>query len=316
VQRTRTGGDFTNEEIRLLAQRDVAHWLRQRAGGEPVVVASAPDSTSKLVFQGNLAGLGTLYWENAEGLKNAAALFEAHSADAAHALVQRLGVTHIVFFSWDAFEFAMVKLARGLPPQSPIPSDSFMASLLAAAVPPPWLRPVPFDLPGHPALEGQQVRIWEVTPEQSAPAVVAHAANYYLETGKLAVAARFTAPLAGFPSDLLANVMLAGIASSQGDAAAFSSAIGRITAQLAQADALALDDHVHLVVVLMLAQRIDLARGQLLACVKKADERGLRRLSAGTLSDLLALCDALRVELGDPALRRLADSLVPPIRKK
>jgi len=316
VQRTRAGGDFTNEEIRLLAQRDVAHWLRQREGRKPVVVASAPDSTSKLAYQGGLAGLGTLYWENVEGLKNAAALFETPSADAAHALVRRLGVTHIVFFSWDAFGLAMVKLARGLPPGSPIPTDSFMAGLLGATVPPVWLRAVPFSLPDHPAIKDQQIRIWEVVPEQTASASVAHAANYYLETGNTPVAARFGDALAGFRSDLVANVMLAGIASSQGDATGFSAAMGRVSTQLAQADNLALDDHVHLVVVLAVAQRVDLAREQLRSCVKKADEAGLRHLSAGTLSDLLSLCDALRVDLPDPALRHLAEGLVPPIRKK
>ena len=43
----------------------------------------------------------------------------------------------------------------------------FAAGLFGAPVPPAWLRPVPFKLPKHPALEGEQVRIWEITPEQT-----------------------------------------------------------------------------------------------------------------------------------------------------
>jgi hypothetical protein len=316
VQRTRAGADFTNEEIRLLAQRDVAHWLRQRAGREPVVVAGAPDSTSNLVYQGGLSGLGTLYWENAEGLKNAAALFAAPTAEAAHAMARRLGVTHVVFFSWDAFEFAMVKLARGRPPESPLPTDSFMARLLAEPVPPPWLQAIPFTLPEHSALAGQQIRIWEVTPDQTAPEAAAHAANYYLETGKPEVAERLAPVLAGFGDDLAANVMLAGVASSRGNPDAFAAALGRVNALLSQAGSLSLGDRVHLVVVLTIGQQLDRARDQLQACLKQADEATLRKLTPGTLSDLLALAEAFHLDLPDPALHRLAESLVPPFRRK
>jgi hypothetical protein len=316
VQRTRAAADFTNEEIRLLAQRDVAHWLRQRAGREPVVVAGAPDSTSNLIYQGGLSGLGTLYWENAEGLKHAAALFAAPTAEAAHAIARRLGVTHVVFFSWDAFEFAMVKLARGRPPESPLPTDSFIARLLAERVPPPWLQAIPFTLPEHPALAGQQIRIWEVTADQTAPEAVAHAANYYLEMGKPEVAERLAPVLAGFGDDLPANVMLAGVASSRGDTAAFAAALGRVDALLSRAGSLSLGDRVHLVVVLAVGQQLDRAREQLQACLNQADEPTLRKLTPGTLSDLLALADVFHLDLADPALRRLAENLVPPSRRK
>ncbi len=316
VRRTIAAGDFTSEEIRLLAQRDVAHWLRQRAGNENVVVASAPDSSSKLIYQGGLSGLGTLYWENASGLKNAAALFAAPTAEAAQAIARRLGVTHVVFFSWDAFEFALVKLARGQPPESPLPTDSFIAKLLAEPMPPPWLQPLSFVLPEHTALEGQQIRIWEVTPDQTAPETAVHAANYYLEMGKPEVAERLAPVLAEFRDDLAASVMLAGVASSSGNSAAFSAAMGRVNAQLSQAGSLSLSDHVHLVVALAISQQLEPARDQLRSCVKKADERSLRHLTAGTLSDLLALCDAFHVDLPSPALKQLADNLVPPTRRK
>jgi hypothetical protein len=89
----------------------------------------------------------------------------------------------------------------------------------------------------------------------------------------------------------------------------------RVSALLTQAENLALDDHVHLVVVLAVAQRMDLARTQLLACMRKATARSVRQLTSGTLSDLLALTDALQVGFPDPELRRLAESLVPPSRR-
>jgi hypothetical protein len=79
---------------------------------------------------------------------------------------------------------------------------------------------------------------------------------------------------------------------------------------------LQLDDHLHLVVVLVVGQRADLAREQLQSCMKKVSDRSLRYLTPGTLADLLALSEALRVEWPDPALKQLAEHLVPPIERK
>lgn len=316
VQRTLASDDFTEAEIRNLAERDVAHWLRQRAGNDRVVVASAPSATTRLIAYGGHVGLGTLYWENAEGMKHTAELFAASSSEAAQALARRWGITHIVFFSWDAFEVALAKLHRGLPEEAPIPGDMFIANLLGAPVPPPWLRTLPFTLPANEALSGQQVRIWEVVPEQSAPEVAAHAASFALEMGKPDLAARLAPVLDGFQNDLTAQAMLAGIASRQRDAAAFSTVLRRILSMLPRAGTLPLEDHIHLVVVLAVGQQEEAARTQLRAAVAKVDERALRRLTPGTLSDLLALCEVLGTELPSPGLKQLAQKLVPPSKRK
>ena len=315
VQRTWAGDDFTKEDLHHLVERDVAHWLRLRAGEAPVVVAGAPSSTTALISFGGVAGLGTLYWENAEGLKHAGALFASPSPEAARDLVRSLGVTHIVLFSWDAFEVELAHEYRGLSPDTPIPADLFVAKLLSSAVPPPWLRAIPFKLPDNPALTGEQVRIWEVVPEQTPVQSVAHAVNYYLELGLPQVAERLVPVLAGFKDDLTASVMLGGIASRQRDAAAFSRAAERVDTQLSQVETLSLDDRVHLVVVLVVGQQTELARSQLLAALRMADETKLRHLTPGTLSDLLALSDALGVDWPETALKRLAERLVPPARR-
>jgi hypothetical protein len=290
--------------------------LRQRSGREPVVVAGTPTPTSNLIALGGLTGLGTLYWENAEGLKKAAALFAAPSPAAARELAVRSGVTHIVLFSWDAFEVSLAKLSRGLPEAEPIPADLFVANLLTAPVPPPWLRAVPFPLPDHPVLQQAQVRIWEVVPEQTPVAATARAAGYHLELGQPAVAARFAPLLAAFPDDLAANVMQAGIASRQGDQGALAAAFGRVLAELPRADALALDEQVALAVVLATGRRPELARVQLQRAVQNVDERSLRHLSAGALGDLLVLTEGLGIGWPDPALPELARRLVPPNRRR
>lgn len=316
VQRTLTSAESTATEIRRLAERDVAHWLRLRGGPDRTVVAAAPMPTTRLISEGGMAGLGTLYWENAEGLKNTAALFAASSPETARAMVQRLGVTHIVLFSWDAFEITLAKLYRGLPESAPIPPDLFIANLLASPLPPAWLRPVPFKLPNHPSLTGAQVRIWEITPDQSPAEVAAHAANYYLELGTPGVSATFAPLLEGFGNDLAATVMRAALAARERDGARFSAALQPVMALLPRAGALAPEDHVHLVTVLAIAQQADRAREQLQACMRKIDERNLRHFSTGALTDLLELSAALQVPLPSPALQRLAEKLVPPARRK
>ncbi|MEO7414101.1 MAG: hypothetical protein ABIZ81_12175 [Opitutaceae bacterium] len=316
LQRTGENAESTEREIRGLAERDVAHWLKLRGRDERVVVAGAPTSTTKLIYFGGILGVGTLYWENADGLRHAAEIFGASSPEAAQAWVQRLGITHIVLFSWDAFELTLARLHRNLPESAALPPDLFIANLLKASVPPVWLRAIPFKLPNHPSLAGAQVRVWEVTPNQSPAEALAHAANYYLELGAPEIAAQFGPRLGNFKDDLAAMVMLAGLASRQRDAATFSMAAQQVSGQLARAGSLALDDHIHLVVVLTVAEQTEQARAQLQACMGKIEERGLRHLTPGTLSDLLALSDAYGVDLPSPELKRLALKLVPPSKRK
>jgi hypothetical protein len=137
LQRTLSADEFTTEEMRSLAVRDVAHWLRLRAGNDRVTIAAAPTSTTSLIYFGNFSGVGTLYWENAAGLRSAAALFAAQSSEEARAIAERLGVTHIVFFSWEPFETTLARLHLGLPEDAPLPADTFATRLWSSPVPPP-----------------------------------------------------------------------------------------------------------------------------------------------------------------------------------
>jgi len=315
VQRTLAAAEFTTEDIRSLAERDVAHWLRLRGGPDRVVVAASPSVTNKLIYHGGVTGVDTLYWENLTGLKRAAELFAAPTPEAAREIAGRLGLTHVVFLSWSAFEATLVRLHRGLPEDAPLPADTFAAQLLGAPVPPPWLRAVPFKLPKHPALEGEMVRIWEITPGQTPATAVARSANYYLELGLLDQAEELAATLVRFEDRLAPMVMLAAIASRDNDREGFAAVFERVLANIPQAPALALDEHVHLVVVLTVAGRPDLAQTQLRAALAKVDARSLRQLSLGTLTDLLALSEGLKVPLPAPELQRLAESLLPPARK-
>lgn len=316
VQRTMRAGESTRDEIRSLAVRDVAHWLRLRAGADRVVVAAAPTSTTSLIYHGSLSGVGTLYWENAAGLRNAAALFGAQSSGEARAVAERLGVTHIVFFSWEPFEPALARLHLGLAEDAPLPADTFATRLLSSPVPPPWLSPIPLKLPDHPSLAGSQMRLWEVTAPQQPATAIARAASYFLELGRPDDATRSVPLLERFGDELPAAVMLARVASQGRDPDAFSRALAGVAARIDRAGALALDEHVRLAAVLAAAEQPDRAQEQLRACMRKADERSVRGLTPGTLAELLALSDALAVPFPDPALRALAERLLPPDLRK
>lgn len=316
VGRTAGAGESTTEDIRNLAMRDLAHWLRLRGGSERIVVAASPSVTTQLIYYGNVTGVGTLYWENLTGLRQVAEFFASPNPAEAKAAAARLGLTHIVLVSWGAFEPTLVRLQRGLAESDPLPADTLAAQLPRSPVPPPWLRAVPFKLPRHPALAEAQVLIWEVVPDQTPAAALAAAANFYLELGRRDEAARLEPALARHEDDLGALVMRAAIASSRQDAAAFGPVFNRILARLSQAEALAFDQQVHLGVVLAVGQRPELAQALLRRTVASADERTLRHLTLGTLNDLLTLTEVLEVPLPDPRLQQLARDLLPPAPPK
>jgi hypothetical protein len=155
---------YTAEDVFGLAERDLGQWLRLRAGHAPVNVLSTPDTTTALIYHGSLNGVGTLYWENRDGLKAAAEIFATSSAAEALRFLRARHITHIVLVSWDPFWNAYVPLARGLPPAARVPGNAFVGTLLRGDPLPPWLRAVSYSLPAHPVLRGQRVWIFEVLP--------------------------------------------------------------------------------------------------------------------------------------------------------
>lgn len=308
--------EVTRDELRSLAERDVAHWLRLRAGTQRTIVASGPSPTTLLAYYGNHSGLGTLFWENGEGMKNATEFFGTPSEETARELAQRLGITHVVFFSWSALEVELAKLHRGVPKSGSIPADSFVARLLSSPVPPTWLRELYFRVPENPALAGAYVRIWEVGTNRSPARAIADAASFYLESGRANLAARLIPGLIRYDNDPAAMSMLAGITSRQGDASGFEASFARMLELLPSATDLTAEEHLRIAVVLTVGKRIELARHQVTSCMSKLDETRVRRLTTGSLTDLLALSEAFHISFPSPELQTLAKRLVPPTQRK
>jgi len=166
VRLMRTDDAYTQEDIEGAAERDLAHWLRAESGLRPPVVLSTPNLTTGLIFHGGFAGVGTFYWENRAGLRAAAEVFDAPTAELAREKIRAMGVTHLVVATWDPFLGNYIRLARGLAPSADLRAPYFAACLVGQAPLPAWLRRLPYALPNHPALAGQSALVFEVDPTE------------------------------------------------------------------------------------------------------------------------------------------------------
>ncbi len=308
--------EIGEDDLHALVERDLAQWLRQRAGHRPVVVAASPSLTTTLVYHGGLRGVGTLYWENLAGLKSAAELYAAPTDEQARAVVQRCGITHLIVVSWDGFEGVYARLARGVPADQPIPRDAFIVRLLSAPVPPSWLQLVPFTLPGLPVFAGQQVRIYEVVPDLSPAMAAVRKADFLLHVDRVAEAQSMVPELAAFADDPAVTALRAELASRRNDQAAFNRAADLLQQQLAKHPPLALADRVRVATVLAAAGQFSPAQDELGRALADASEADLRLLAPGTLENLLLLAKASNATWPNGQLHELADRLVPPNRRK
>lgn len=133
----RLGYPAASEAPQLVA-RDIAHLIRAGLGSSPGVIATAPTTTTWLIYFGGFQGIGTLYWENADGLRAAAAIFAAPTAEEARSLIDRHGVTHVVLPAWEPVPFDSGPAAAG-----------YLTNLPATHVP-EWLAPMPYKAPLDP----------------------------------------------------------------------------------------------------------------------------------------------------------------------
>jgi hypothetical protein len=173
----------------ILVSRDLAWSLRKNAGRTPITVLSGPSETTYLSFFGDMRGLGTLYWENIEGLKKAAAIYGATTDAEALRLCRQYGVTHLVLFSFSHFAEPYSRLfhSRGLDADV---SDCFMPNLVKKESIPRWLRPLPYSIPAYFKVPQEWVRVFEVRPDQSQALALYYNGIFYTSIGKQALALR------------------------------------------------------------------------------------------------------------------------------
>lgn len=298
---------LTMSEALGLVERDLAHWLAKRTDdGTPPIVHAPPNLTTTLAYYGGVHGLGTLSWENQEGLLFAIRTAISTSRDETAALLRRRNVTYIVVPSWDGFFDSYIQNA------SVQTGDMLYRGLTRWSLP-PWLQPVPYRLPVLPGFENQSVRIFKVVDDQDPPSAASRLTEYFIEQGEWENAKTAHQALLKYPADFGAQVARAQLWAALRDADNFRPVFAALLNRLAAgADRhLPWDRRVSLAVVLTDGNRLDLARPQVERCLAELDESRLRSLTTGSLYHLLAMNKALGFEIADPKLRDLALQLLP-----
>lgn len=126
--------------------RDIAAALRASQPTGEIVLLASPLGSTAVGYYGRFKTIGTLYWENAAGLKAAGRIFSAPASAEAAALIKAHGITHIAMISEQNFIGSYFELLHpDAPPESV--RDCFGYRLLVKGRIPSWLRMLPYRPP-------------------------------------------------------------------------------------------------------------------------------------------------------------------------
>jgi len=161
--------------------RDIAAVLRSSMPQGEITVLASPNASTAIGYYGRFRTIGTLYWENCDGLKAAAALHAARTEEEAAALVRKHGVTHIAMVSDESFieQYYLLLHPKGTADEI---RQSFGYQLLVDRKVPAWLQMIPYKIPDDLATLKTSVMLFKVAFEQT-PAD----ALYHIALGKIAL---------------------------------------------------------------------------------------------------------------------------------
>jgi hypothetical protein len=303
----RTTNALGERDIYSLIERDLADFLTVRAAPKRALVLAPPDQTTAFAFYAGIRGLGTLSLANQDGLAVGVRILSASTVEEARELVDRRGVTHLVLPSWDAYMNEYARMGMGQ-------LETTFLERLRFWVLPPWLRPIPYQLPNIAGFEGQSVVVLEVVEDQDDAPALSRIAEYFVEMGQQDLAANAGQSMRRFPADLGAVVARGQIELARGDSAALARTIAQIKPRLSSGGdrSMLWDRRVSLAVLLARAKLPELAREQAKRCVAEATEARLRFLTSGSLYQLMILRKVYGLEFKDPKLEGIALGLLSP----
>jgi hypothetical protein len=255
-----------------------------------------------MMYYGGFRGLGTLYWENVDGLKEAAAIYGARSDEQAKALIDKDHITHIVIYQWDAFAEEYARLGAGLDKpkddterkaQDAALNQSFILKILTQHKLPNWLRPIPYQMPEHPWLKNSYVMILEVVPPQTRDEYTLHLAEWLMslknkssQDAAMAWLESIRVPSTEYLPALVEQTQGQLINNQTSDFHAVMQLIDRV---LNRADILDLDDRVDLCCALEADHQTDNLNQQIHLCMDSATEKGLREMTFEQLGNFVRL---------------------------
>ena len=201
-----------------LLHRDMARVILNNANGKPVVLLSSPNSSCILSAFGDFRTVGTLYWENVEGLKSAAKALNAQSDDEALALLQKHGVTHVSLMTWENFITPYFHILYPQPVPGKAAENAFGHKALFLRNLPIWARPIIYPPNAFSKGLEQRILMLEIVPGQTRQEAMYHAARFLrISEGDPLAAEPFLKEILDLvPDDLPARMELALTYAGQG----------------------------------------------------------------------------------------------------
>lgn len=205
-------------QLLALLHRDMAKKILENAAGRPVVLLSSPNSSCLLSTFGGFRTIGTLYWENVDGLKSAATALNAQSDEEALALLQKHGVTHVSLMTWENFIGPYFQILNPKPVPGRSLENSFGQRALFKKVIPQWARPIPYPKNFLTNALQQDVLLLEIVPDQSRDEAEFHLARFarLSENNPVSAEILLKGILERSPGSNLARIELAELYTDQG----------------------------------------------------------------------------------------------------
>jgi hypothetical protein len=256
-------------------------------------VLAGPGSTTQLAWFGGLEGIGTLYWENLDGLRASRWIFGAVDPDSALARLQRHGVTHVVFFGWEGgVEQLRLSAAEAGVESGGTPGLLDLVDLQSRANDygslPPWLVPLPYVPPTVAGYAHPVAKVFEVVPGLPPEVALVRVARMHQLFGDPRMEATLLRALDTGPS-VGGLAMLAQLQHVREEREAFALTVARLRVELERTEPVDLGDRLEAVIVLGLAGDARGAARELERSLAGADEARLRRLSRDRVELLVQL---------------------------
>lgn len=164
-QRNVANGAVTIADALQPLYRDIAAAFRASQPTGEITVLASPDASTGIGYYGRFKTIGTLYWENLEGLDAAAAMFTARTDDEARTLLAARHVTHVAVVSHDDFLDAYVEFAHR--DATHIAAESTFMYRLEHGALPHWLKPIPIPVRAKAVSPTLVVFALQIVPDQT-----------------------------------------------------------------------------------------------------------------------------------------------------
>ena len=164
--------------------RDIATVLRASQPQGEIVLLASPNASTSIGYYGRFKTIGTLYWENRDGLKTAAAIFSAKTEEEAASLIRAHKITHIALVSEENFIQQYYQLLHPNATAEEI-KQGFGYRLFADRVVPQWLEMLPYNVPDDLKTLNMSVMLFKVNFQQSLVEAFYHVALAQIAMGAI-----------------------------------------------------------------------------------------------------------------------------------